>query len=172
MLSGPMWLVTSTRSPILCPLTAPSLTGRQMALLSALRLPHTRCCVSRLPGLLAPWLSSTPLLVVSCLFHTSVISQRCFFLSRSPFRAGTESSRAEEFGKIRSGGAGAVETITAMIRRRVWEFLMTGRVAAIYWAICLTLFTKSSQSPLTVDVTPLFILASRFASRETEAQGR
>lgn len=66
---------------------------------------------------------------------------------------------------------GVVEMTTTMTRRWVWEFLMTGIVAAIYWAICLTLFTKFSQSPHTVDVIPLFISISRFASRETEAQG-
>ena len=104
VLSGPMWLVTSTRSPIPCPLTAPGLTGRQTALLSALRVPHTRCCASRLPGRLAPWLSSTPLRVVSCLFHTSVTSQRCFFPSRSPFRAGTESSRTGGIWKDQEWG--------------------------------------------------------------------
>ena len=64
-----------------------------------------------------------------------------------------------------------VEMLTTMTRRWVWEFLMTGTIAAIYWAICLTLLTKFSQHPHPADVIPLFILVSIFASRETEAQG-
>lgn len=69
------------------------------------------------------------------------------------------------------GVLGVVEMMTTMTRRWAWEFLMTGIVAAIYWAICLTLLTKFSQPPHPVDVIPLFILVSIFASRETEVQG-